>query len=72
MDVTDGALQEAGTNREVLDETLDPEDLLSRLRALVDRGEPLAALDVGRAHAALPAVVVAENFEWWPTSSSAK
>ena len=37
MDLADDALEEACTDREILDEPFDAEDLVARLRALVDR-----------------------------------
>ena len=36
VDVPDGALEDPGADREVLDEVLDAEDLLAAARALVD------------------------------------
>jgi hypothetical protein len=61
MDLPDGALEEPGPNREVLDETLDPEEVVALVDPVVDRGVDAHETPTESA-----------NFEWRPISSSAK
>ena len=64
VDLSDGALEDPGADREVLDETLDAEDLLAASGPLVDRLEP--------ARARRSRDTASENFDLRPISSSAK
>ena len=61
VDLADGALEDPGTDREVLDEMLRAEDLLAGLRPVLDAGHRLGAQ-----------ATASENLDLRPISSSEK
>src|SRR4051812_11325242 len=74
--LADRALEEAGANREVLDEPLDAKDLVALVRLAVDVGRrggrfvgPRRRRFGRLGHDAAPS---ATSLLWWPSSSSAK